>query len=88
MNQEDKSVFSVLITNLSKIYNVSISSKIIDMYWLLLKSYEISEIKAACYIEINNRYKMQNMPNPAEIKRILDKNNTSILKKLSEVNDG
>lgn len=69
MNKHDAPEFAKVLASLGELYNQSITKNISDMYWGVLKGFELNDIKHAVFRHIQNPDVGQFMPKPADIIR-------------------
>lgn len=72
METHDMPVFAQIMAGLGELYGKAVSEALTELYWAALKRYEITSIRQAVNIHINNPDAGQFMPKPADIVRYLE----------------
>ena len=63
----DKPRFSKMMNKLSQFWTKDITDDLQEIWWSILKGYDIETIASACRIIISSRKKKEGYPNPADI---------------------
>ncbi len=72
METHDISKFTTLMAGIGELYAKTISAQLIDIYWQVLKSYEIQDVQLAFHSHIQNPDCGQYFPKPADVLRFIE----------------
>ncbi len=64
--------FTVLMAGIGELYGKNISSQLIDIYWQVLKKYELHDVQCAFQAHVKNPDCGQFFPKPADIVRFIE----------------
>lgn len=77
MLTNDVPKFTILMAGMGELYGKTISSQLIDIYWQVLRKYELIDIQNAFQAHVQNPDCGQFFPKPADIVRFIEGNGES-----------
>src|SRR5437870_914018 len=72
MQSRDLGKFTILMAGIGELYGKNISSHLIDIYWQVLKQYELVDVQNAFQSHVQNPDCGQFFPKPADIVRFIE----------------
>lgn len=77
MQTQDVSKFTMLMAGIGELYGKTISSQLVDIYWQVLRKYELIDVQNAFQSHVQNPDCGQFFPKPADIIRFIEGNGES-----------
>lgn len=77
MQTQDVSKFTMLMAGIGELYGKTISSQLIDIYWQVLRKYDLIDVQNAFQSHVKNPDCGQFFPKPADIIRFIEGNGES-----------